>query len=93
MVVQKIGLLQSNELDTKDMDKKLDIIRNLGDDELEKLADDPTELEEKIGLPMTKMQNKVVTYKDKIHYDPEEEKEKQAKANEIAEKMKAQGDE
>lgn len=37
------------------MDKKLDIIRNLGDDELEKLADDPTELEEKIGLPMTKM--------------------------------------
>ena len=53
------------------------------------MAEDPTELEDKIGLPITKTSKKVVTYKDKIHYNHEEEMEKQAKALEYAEKMKA----
>ena len=34
LAVKKVGLYQSNELYTKDMDDKLNIINNLNDDEL-----------------------------------------------------------
>ena len=34
LAVKKVGLYQSNELYTKDMDDKVNIIRNLNDDEL-----------------------------------------------------------
>ena len=86
--MKEVGLLRSNELDTREMDEKLRLLNNIKSrQELEAIIDDPTGFEEKIGLPVTKSETAIVPYYKKIHEDRDIVLAKQKEAKRLAIKM------
>ena len=82
--IENFGLRKSNNINMKEMDRKLQIL----EENYWELEEDPEAFEEKLGLPISKSSKAVKNYSEKLHMDPEEQRRLREEAEAYISKMR-----